>query len=73
MKCTAHTRGSLGVAGSKRYSKRCERELGHPGLHRYYPNGSVQEFPDSMAWWPTYSLTTTEYREITAKEDSTNA
>jgi len=61
MKCTANR-----VAGYSydEQQHRCERELGHGGLHRYtYVISSVkrlQEFPNSEAFFPCYD----EYGEV---------
>lgn len=50
MKCTANTRPE-----KRGPSHRCERDLGHPGLHRYTLEwGDIQEFPDTAAFFPHY-------------------
>lgn len=56
MQCTATTKDQY----KKKKSHRCERSIGHPGLHRYQvaDNGFrlvIQEFNDTQAWYPQYT------------------
>lgn len=51
MRCTAHTRLPDGL------DRRCEREIGHAGLHRIIGINEklrdyVLEFPNSKCWFP---------------------
>ena len=60
MKCSAHVRErKLGFLSSK--SLQCEREMGHPGLHRATKRGPAEgltamEFPDSYCFFPHMSI-----------------
>lgn len=55
MQCTATKREPAHLGGKDR---RCERQLGHAGLHRYYLSAPakvramVQEFSNAEAWFP---------------------
>lgn len=48
MRCTANTM-------TKMMEVRCQRNIGHPGLHRVEKEGRVIEFPSSKCWFPHYS------------------
>lgn len=49
MNCTANIKNG-------KISRRCEREIGHPGLHRFTNrDGNIQEFSDSKCWFPWYA------------------
>lgn len=58
MRCTANTRR---VKGLENRSVQCHLKRGHAGLHCVFiegPAGSVtiQEFPDSWAFFPEYTV-----------------
>lgn len=70
MKCTANTHESrIGRVpiGNTKVTRRCEREIGHPGLHRFTdPFGWIQEFSDIDAWFPRYNP---DLQEVFAEEE----
>lgn len=70
MKCTANIRVDL-------ENKRCERGIGHAGLHRYYimKNNrivSIQEFTDFDSWYPQYDVDEQTIIKLIIKDNNEN-
>jgi hypothetical protein len=63
MKCTAHTKDKDNVKLAPSLStRRCEGELHHAGLHYFTIEEiagikQIQEFNDSKAWYPRFTIT----------------